>query len=150
MSRLPKKVATPGETEAHIAETHVYMASLIQMTPDFRQKIKDGYTKDKHWTELLLQLKKEVDYNKKATVRTPSTLPYKVIDDLIYVDGRGHRLPRLCIPPSLEKDIFKMAHDDLGYVGFYRTYTRIIETLYLYRMYRRLRKYLEHCPECQV
>jgi len=80
----------------------------------------------------------------------PSTMPYKLVDDLIYVDGRGHGLPRLCIPPKLKKEVFMAVHDELGHVGFHRACARVNETLYMYKLPRRLRKYLEHCLEWQL
>jgi len=71
---------------------------------------------------------------------------YRLTEDLIYINSRGHRSPRLCIPLSLEKEVFQAVYNELSYISFYRAYARVNEGLYIYRLLRRMRKYLEHCP----
>lgn len=69
-------------------------------------------------------------------------------DGLLYHIGGPHR--RLCLPKSVEKDIFHLAHDDNQHSGIHRSYARIAESLYVPRLSRKLRKYIEHCPTCQL
>ena len=43
-----------------------------------------------------------------------------------------------------------MVHDDMAHAGFHRAFTRLVDTVYLHRMARRLRKYIDACPQCEI
>jgi len=55
---------------------------------------------------------------------------------------------RLCIPNNLEKEIFELVHDQQFYGGFNRTYARIVSTMFIKSLKKRLRKYIDYCPPC--
>jgi transposase InsO family protein len=78
----------------------------------------------------------------------PSTYPYFMDGDLVYyldpVDARR----RLCVPKSLEKEVFMMAHDEHHRAGFHRAYNSIVTSLYIRNLSRRLKQYITHCPKC--
>ena len=143
LSRLPvvgQKI--PNESEEGTLDIHAYYLSLIEMTDDFKARIKQGYTDDKNWSSILDMLRKE---NK--TLAPPATSFY-MEDDLIYHKDITDR-PRLCLPSSFEKEVFELAHDNNSHIGFHRAYQRIAETLYLHRLSRRLRLYIAKCHACQ-
>lgn len=50
--------------------------------------------------------------------------------------------PRLCIPDSEIKTVFQLAHDDLGHTGYNRLHKRISNGLFINRMGKQLRSYL--------
>ena len=57
---------------------------------------------------------------------------------------------RVCVPRSVHKKVFHLAHDEHAHSGFHRTYERIAGSLYLRRLSDSLKQYIRHCPECQV
>jgi Integrase zinc binding domain len=63
---------------------------------------------------------------------TPNGLSSTLQDGFIYTQNT--EILRLCLPRSFEKDVFRLAHDELGHLGFHRAYTRITETIYLHRL----------------
>jgi hypothetical protein len=67
---------------------------------------------------------------------------------LIYHLNRVTFKTRLCIWKSLIQNIFKMTHDDLIHVEFYRAHIIIFETLYIRRLALYLRQYIEYCSKC--
>ena len=67
--------------------------------------------------------------------------------ELLYHVGADGK-QRLCIPNALENEIFRLAHDDRNHPGYHRTYEHIAEALYIRKLSRRLRKYVELCPVC--
>ena len=79
---------------------------------------------------------------------------FQLIDGLIYhvheANGHGSGEPRLCISENCQKDVFKVAHDDNFHAGQHRAYRRLVETVYMPSMSRKLRLYLRHCPACQL
>lgn len=58
----------------------------------------------------------------------------------------GH--DRLCIPAALEQEIFQMAHDDRFHQGIDRCYDRIVASIYIHHLRKRLKTYIQHCSEC--
>jgi hypothetical protein len=71
-------------------------------------------------------------------------------DDLIYYENYSDFRQYLCIPKNLEKKIFRMIYDERDYIDFYRVYDRIRVSLYLYRLIKRFRIYIEYCPEYRI
>ena len=135
LSRLLNRVADLknrplGDT---LDEIHTYHTTVVGMSPEFQDKLKKAYLEDKRWTEMMNQL---------------STYPYFMDGDLVYyldpVDARR----RLCVPKSLEKDVFMMAHDEHHHAGFHRAYNSIVASLYIRNLSRRLKQYITHCPKC--
>lgn len=94
--------------------------------------------------------------NSSPVTATTSNKPKKVYtgvefeldDGLIYSLANGRR--RLCIPSTCEQAVFAMAHDENQHAGRHRCYQRISDALYVPRLSRKLRQYLEHCPSCQL
>ena len=56
-------------------------------------------------------------------------LRFKLRHELVYYTNFNDGRERLCIPNSLEKDIFELAHDQQHHEGYHRTYNRIIQSL---------------------
>ena len=59
-------------------------------------------------------------------------------------------LERLCLPKALKQQVFENAHDKRIHGGIQRTYERIFEGVYMRHLSRRLKRYILHCPECQL
>ena len=72
---------------------------------------------------------------------------FEINDELIYhVDERR----RLCISAACEQKIFRMTHDENQHSDRHRCYQKIIDILYVFRLNRKLRLYIEHCSSCQL
>ena len=80
--------------------------------------------------------------------RVYTGIEFELEDGLIYNLTGGRR--RLCIPATCEAEVFRMAHDENQHAGRHRSYQRIADAFYVPRLSRKLRLYLEHCPECQL
>ena len=73
---------------------------------------------------------------------------FDIKDDLLYhIDQNSDRKSRLMISKALEEEIFELAHRS-HHVEFHRTYQHIAESLYIRKLSIRLRKFIEHCPNC--
>ena len=146
-------------------DNYAYAGTLISMSDDFRKQITDGYANEKVWRHLLTVLKKlatsaqeEQDTSATADVHMKDvSIPKKFRtgidfqlenDGLIYYTGEGAH--RLCIPTAAEEEVFRLAHDANAHAGVHRCFSRIADTLYIPRLSRKIRQYIEHCPSCQL
>ncbi|KAH5621114.1 hypothetical protein HBI23_240920 [Parastagonospora nodorum] len=77
-------------------------------------------------------------------------LRFTIKDGLIYYHDGKDGTERLCVPDALTPGIFKQAHDECYHQGFERTYDRVRASFYIYRLARKLRAYLTHCPQCML
>jgi hypothetical protein len=116
---------------------------MIEMSSEFRDKIRKAYTEDKKWKEIIKQLRRSGGSQGGA-----SPYPYFMDGDLVYYLDPVDMRRRLCVPKALEKEIFEMAHDEHHHAGFHRAYSRITAGLYLRNLSRRLKQYITHCPQC--
>jgi hypothetical protein len=57
---------------------------------------------------------------------------------------------RLCIFLNCEIDVFKLAHDQNNHAEHNRTYTRLVDTVYISKLSRKLRQYIKHCSACEL
>jgi len=89
------------------------------------------------------------DPQTKATV-TDGT--FTLIDKALYFSERGKRTTnlRLCIPESLVKTIIHQCHDLIAHPGIRRTYLNVASRFYIRRLSRRIKEYVNECPECQL
>ena len=152
-----------------------YNGTLVSMSEAFRDQLLAGYAKEKSWTNLIAMLtglEKRVDREKPSQpieteasgedtaseggTRRPreprrkkiyTGVQFSLEDGLIYHKGERRRL---CIPTSCEEEVFRMTHDDQHHAGRHRCYQAISDVLYVPRLSRKLRRYLEHCPLCQL
>ena len=69
-------------------------------------------------------------------------------NDLIYYTEEDIR--RLCISSSLKKDIFQLIHDADTHAEIHRSYSRIVNIVFIFRLFEKLRRYIKHCFSCQL
>ena len=129
----------------------LFTVSLVEMDPDFKQRILDGYKSDLNWQRISEQL----DANEGSEVA--AKLPfYRGEDGLIFrSDGfttgdHAYEPRRLCIPHPVVKDILQLAHDEGGHPGYAKCFERLTSSWYIRGLSRYLRDYLKHCSKCQV
>ena len=140
---------------------HAFQSSLMIIFREFRQKILNEY-KNKLWstliemlTNLLNKLSNETRFEESSKsfqhendrlVKTE--IDFELKDDLLY--HKINNKLRLCISKVLKKDIFKLTHDDNQHAELIRFYARIVESLYILKLFRKLRAYITHCSICQL
>ena len=143
-----------------------YHTTLVDMTDDFKLRLRQAYESDEHWRKIRDMLQPSADGgndeaqaddgNNGAQAEAPQTeehtqpgLPFVKRDDLLYhVNGAG--VHRLCVPSSMEKELFEQAHDMSSHGGYHRCHDRLSHSLYIRHLSKRLRQYIAHCPQCQV
>ena len=142
LSRLAG-VRAVEDPEASALDVDSYFTTLVEMSDDFRARLLQAYEGDVGWKAV----KESVTAQSRGD--RPITVPFAAVDDLLYFkDPETHRL-RLCIPRSLAKEVFELAHDQVNHSGFNTTYARVVETIYMFSLSRLLKRYIAHCPECQ-
>ena len=71
-------------------------------------------------------------------------IDFELHNELIY-----HKENRkLCISASVEKDIFNLTHDRNQHSSATRCFHRIKESIFIFRLSRKLRTYIDHCFQC--
>ena len=119
-----------------------FSTSLVEMSAEFRAKLKQGYERDMRWSSIIEALKE----NEKETI--PANLPYHLDGDLLYFrDVNPTSTQKLCVPESLHKEFLEIAHDNNGHPGLERTLEHL-HGITFYRTRRITKKYIDHCPEC--
>ena len=170
----PKLAPEYDELEALLNEVN-YTATVVEMSPDFRKSILQGYEDDPWWSKILTQIHQNETLGEDAAVlsfvtgrhlpalehdtyfgprpeNVVETLPSQASlldDDLIYHVDRITGLQRLCIPPNMVPDILKIAHGH-AHPGFKRCYEIISKAWYVKGLVKQLRSYISNCPECLI
>ena len=146
MNREQASYAAEEQTAAEIAAESVstHPVTLIEMSPEFKAKIIQGYAEDPRWTRIQEMITKNA-----ALLENAAVIPYRIVRQLIYYTDIERGL-RLCIPRTVVRDVFRLAHNKSGHLGYNRTHEKLSEGLYIYNMAKELRAYIGHCPECQL
>ena len=129
-----------AERDALLPEVFGYHCTLVEMSDDFKQRLVEAYIRDEQWKKALDILKGD---------DLPEGFRFRKRDGLIYLTGQEGR-ERLCIPESLQHEVFKLAHDNNFHGGYHRTYDRIAPSLFIRNLSKHLRVYITHCPSCQL
>ena len=76
-----------------------------------------------------------------------TNIDFELREDLIFYIKKNNKL---CIPFSCEKDILKETHDRNMHAKHQRTYEKLIKTMFMFRMFRKIKQYVKHCSSCQL
>ena len=161
--------ALHGSDDFGWVEADSYHTILVELSPDFKQRLTAAYADDLHWSKIMdsvlkSQARRAVDASSSTVMvryrdgsdpldgdecNSPLGLRFFERHGLLYFrdfeDGRD----RLCIPTTMEKEVFEHAHDDHHHQGFDRCYDRLRGSVYIHRLKHRLTKYIAHCEPCQ-
>ena len=77
-----------------------------------------------------------------------SNINFQLIDNLIY--HCKDESSRLCILNNCVQNILQMTHDDYVHADHHRTYVKLVDLIYIKRLFRQLITYLKHCFVCQL
>ena len=142
--------------EAYVGEgfrreaTPVFHVTLVEMSDSFKQRLIKEYEKDEQWSKLLGMLQRLAKGEPLEDEERKRGLRFKLREGLIYYTNFDDGRERLCVPNSMEAEIFQLAHDSQYHGGYHRSYERVAGSIYLRHMAKSLRSYIEHCPECQL
>ena len=147
LSRLASRsYRSEPESSSILDSVDSFPVSLITVSEDFRKRLLEGYQQEPRWTKVIATVEANNDLGTNA-----AKLPYQLVDDLLYFnDPDPERGLRLCLPTSMEAEVFKLAHDEMGHPGYARTHERLTGSIYVYNLATKLHEYLRHCPHCQL
>ena len=126
-----------------------YHITLVEMSDSFKEQLVKAYQDDDQWRKIQDLLQKEPTADEDDEARRVG-LRFKLRNGLIYYTNFNDGRERICVPNSLEKHIFELAHDKQHHGGFHRSYDRIVSSIYMRHLNKNLRAYVEHCPDCQL
>jgi len=124
--------------------TATYAETLMKVSLKLQQRLKNSYTKEPRWGQILKMLNNNNILNLNAV-----KLSYELKDELVYYKDI-EKGPCLCIPHSLHDEVFKLAHDKMRHSEYAQTHKRLTDALYIYDLFKNLHKYLQHCLQCQL
>ena len=132
LSRLANTAPPTNEVELDFTNvSHVsaynYMATLVEMKPEFKQTILDGYTKDVSYYRITDIL----DSNRARNLEDRNDLPFEKDQEGLIWHLRETR--RLCIPNTakLIGELLEIAHTKHGHPGGDRTFKRASSSWYI-------------------
>ena len=140
---------------------HAFQDSLMIMSKEFRHKILNEYKK-KSWSTLIemlidffSRLNNEIRFEEASesfqheNARSAKTeIDFELKNELLY--HKTNDKIRLCISTALKKNIFKLTYDSNQHAKIIRFYAHIVETLYIFKLSKKLKVYITHCLICQL
>ena len=126
----------------HAIEMQCYPINLIQMSSDFKRRLKEKYD-ESQWKRVRRVIQNNKRFGKKA-----ATFPYKVIDGIMYFKNDEKRL-RFCIPSTMETKIFQLIYDEMSHPDYVKIQEGLTDGLYIRGMTKKLHEFIKHCPQCQ-
>ena len=134
----------PESAELDEIENYKYEAFMVEMEPDFRRRIVEGYKTDPHYSEIMEMVDKNDELDANA-----AKLPFLLKDGLLLRVDRTSGLERVCVPDAVTKQIFEVAHSE-QHQGFTATFEKVAASWYIHRLNKKLNDFLKHCPECLI
>jgi len=116
--------------------TTTYAETLMKVSPELQQRLKNNYVKESRWGQIL----KMLNDNNTLGLNVVK-LPYELKDRLVYYKDIEKK-PCLCISHSLHDEVFKLAHDEMRHSEYTHMHERLTDTLYIYDLFKNLHKYL--------
>ena len=68
-------------------------------------------------------------------------LSYYIVNNLLYFNNNKRDL-RLYISSSIKEEIFKLIYNKISYLNYARTYKRLINNLYIFKITSKLYKFI--------
>ena len=77
-------------------------------------------------------------------------LSYKLINNLLYFDDSEIEIRLYVLIRILEYKVFRLAHDEMKYFDYTRTYKKLTRNIYILNIIIKLHKYLRYYSYCQL
>lgn len=141
-SDLRRECDTTTCPDPHRRSSRVNAISIVEVSDSFKDKLRSSYKTDRHFRAVVEKLESSPENQFHAYRFDPNT-------QLLYFrDISMTEKPwRLAIPSALVPQMFELAHDKLGHMGFEKSYDRL-NGLYIPQMARKLRSYIGACHTC--
>ncbi|KAH5051069.1 hypothetical protein HBI81_244270 [Parastagonospora nodorum] len=126
LSRLHPKYIPETDVETDMLNdlAHVFHAIIVEMSQDFKDRLKQEYQADPNWQRVIEVISGRRQDHEDPT-RPMRGLRFLYKNELVYYWDRQDGSERLCIPRGLTHEIFKKAHDNHYHQGYNRTYARV-------------------------
>lgn len=103
-------------------------------------KLEQPYISDPRTSKLIRQLQENETLESNTAI-----LPFEYIGEILYAKPDAiHQERRPVISKTSERKIFTFAYDQLGHIGFDRTYQRIVASFYVFDITKKLRNLIHH------
>ena len=73
---------------------------------------------------------------------------FRLKNEFIYYTSKIENKNRFCISTFIKHEIFRIAHDLNNHNEFHRIYDRLINSIYIRQLIKRLLIYIKHCSQC--
>ena len=148
----------------------VYYIILIKIFDDFKSKLKNVYITNDYWKKVLKIIKSQVNNNNFESIDKNVVVidnEINVVDDINIVNEQfcdirfklrneliyyvfDENKKRLYVSIILEQKIFRLIYNLNNYNDFYRIYNRIINSIYIRQLIKRLHDYIDYCSKYQL
>lgn len=121
-------------------------STAATLAPSTIKRIRDAYTRDKHFCTIHKALKATSDRDKLPK----SCASYELVGELLYVNKGGYQ--RLCVAGQDEQTRVMMEYHDSrvgGHFGVNKTLTRMQRHVFWPHMARTVKQYIATCDTCQ-
>ena len=99
--------------------------------------------------KFVIKAKKDVDVDESISKKFRIEIDFELSsNDLIYYTKNDIR--RLCIFNFVKIKIFRLIHDVNAHVDVHRNFNKITNTFYISRLFKKFRRYVKHCFNCQI
>ena len=161
----------PRELKALNADLLIsYYVTLVEILDNFKSRLIATYANDQQQNKVLNILQRVIrnaSQESTAQEEAPTAiitsqsadddattrhirLRFKLRDGLIFYTNFNDGRERLCIPNTLKKEVFELAHNRQHHRGFHRTYDRIVSSIFIRHLTSHLRTYIDHYPEYKL
>ena len=137
-----------------------FHVTLVKLSDDLKLELEKAYAEGPHWSENMRMATLEderrptnpeagshLDLNIDGNYALPLGLGFFKFDGLLcYADDKEGR-ERLCIPRTLEEEMFKMAHNGHHHQVYHRALDRLRSSICVKDLAERLRLYIAYCPQ---
>lgn len=129
---------------------YAFHATLVALSDDFKNRLRNAYESEPHWQRILAMLKGAASDDLDALNSTNHLrgINFVTREDLLYFVDPITQAEKLCIPSSMQQEVFEMAHDRHLHQGYHRAYERIQSSMFIRKLAKNLRKYIRYCPAC--
>jgi hypothetical protein len=105
------------------------------MFDEFKDNIKKKYDDEDRWQKIYKRFRFHGGQIERFLIND---------NNLIYYENSSDFRQYLCSPKNLEKKIFRIIYNKRNHINFHRAYDRIRISLYLYKLIKRFRTYIEY------
>ena len=131
--------------ESLILNTNSFLVSIILVSEVFRDRVVKSYQNKSRQTRVITIVKLNTKLSNNAT-----KLSYKLVNNLLYFNDSKRGIRLYVSTKTLEYEVFKLAYNKIGYLGYVRTYKKLTRSIYIFNILTKLYKYLRYYSYYQL